>query len=262
MKIFVDGQPVGYKRSLFKGGEVFLELEKEPQFLRVMSVNCYVKNSDDVMALMSVLKLALENGCTVYLYLPYMPYARQDRKMNPRQANQAQMFWKLLSTFSAVIEEVHVSDVHSNAAIKYTYGLKVINTNQKQLLSQDHRSRFAWIGECDAIVAPDAGAYHKAKEVAEYFKLPLIACTKVRAPSGEIIETSVEGDTKGKRLVVVDDIVDGGRTFLGIADKIQDAKELNLVCTHGIFSYGKELLQEKFNKVEAIYDWTKMEGNQ
>lgn len=256
MHIYVNGARVPFKHSLFKGGEVFLELGVDLQPGCIVTVESLIRNSDGLMLLMSALQLIEEAECTTYLVLPYMPYARQDRKMNDRQANQSRMFWKLLSAYRNIIRNVAICDVHSPASVEETYGLPIHVAPQLVLLAHEYRSRFQWISECDAIVAPDKGAYNKAAEVARHFRLPLIVCTKVRAPSGEIIETTVEGDTEGKSLVIVDDIVDGGRTFLGIADKIQNAKELNLVCTHGIFSYGKEILFEKFNRVEAVYDWT------
>lgn len=256
MDLYVNGIPVPSKISTFKGGEVFFELGTTLHAEQTITIEAYIKNSNDLMVMFSVLQLVQEAGCKVYIFLPYMPYARQDRKMNPRQANQSEMFWRLLSGYKDIIKGVQVCDVHSQAALKETFGLSVHNTTQRQLLVHEYRTKFAWISECDAIVAPDEGAYEKAKAVADHFKLPVVVCSKVRASTGEIIKTTVEGDTKDKRLVVIDDIVDGGRTFLGIADKIKDAKELNLVCTHGIFSYGKEILQEKFNRIEAVYDWT------
>lgn len=254
LKLYINGKDTELKLSTFKGGEEFLESTKQIMTGDTLGVYAYVRSSVDLMRLMSLLELCQESGNGVYLHLPYLPYARQDRKMNSGQANQANMMCRLLNSFGC-ITEIRIDDPHSKAA--YQNLDKVQVCSQEKLLCGEFRQKFSFIREADVILAPDKGAIDRCKKVADMFNLPLTHCHKKRnLDTGEIIETQILGDTSGKNIVIVDDIIDGGRTFINIAEKITDAKSLQLVCTHGIFSYGKDVLLKHFSRVEAVYDWT------
>lgn len=106
------------------------------------------------------------------------------------------------------------------------------------------------------LVSPDAGAYKKIFDVATWFNInDIVTASKVRdVKTGKILKTvvpldKVDTDTK---YVIVDDICDGGRTFIELAKIIiaqnQDAK-IYLVVTHGIFSAGFEELNNYFEKI-------------
>jgi ribose-phosphate pyrophosphokinase len=58
-------------------------------------------------------------------------------------------------------------------------------------------------------------------------------------------------DLKGDDCVIVDDICDGGRTFIGIAQelKMKNAGDIYLCVSHGIFSHGFDELRKYFKKI-------------
>lgn len=93
------------------------------------------------------------------------------------------------------------------------------------------------------VVAPDAGAAKKAFAVASYYRLPLLTAAKVRdVKTGAIIRTELLGaaTVAGRAALIVDDICDGGRTFIELAKVLRaaGADRVFLYVTHGIFSQG------------------------
>jgi ribose-phosphate pyrophosphokinase len=107
------------------------------------------------------------------------------------------------------------------------------------------------------LVSPDGGALKKIYDVAEEFKIPnIITAMKHRdIQTGKITHTEVP-DLKGfnddHKFVIVDDICDGGRTFIELAKAIQNQKptaDIYLIVTHGIFSSGLVELDKYFTKI-------------
>lgn len=76
--------------------------------------------------------------------------------------------------------------------------------------------------------------------------------------TGEITGTEVYGDVKDKVVLIIDDICDGGRTFieLGKVLKERGASKVILYVTHGIFSQGKQVFEGIIDEVYAKHDWT------
>jgi ribose-phosphate pyrophosphokinase len=107
-------------------------------------------------------------------------------------------------------------------------------------------------------VSPDAGAYKKIFDVAQEFRIDNIAtATKVRdLKTGKILHTEIPNLpvtlAEDFKYVIVDDICDGGRTFVELAKAIREQRptaKIYLVVTHGIFSGGFEGLGEYFEHV-------------
>jgi ribose-phosphate pyrophosphokinase len=100
------------------------------------------------------------------------------------------------------------------------------------------------------LIAPDAGAVKKTANVAKVYGVDYIVAGKSRSLVDNSIEgTSIQADqllSTDKRYLIVDDICDGGRTFIALAKAIREHVDetvpIDLYVTHGIFSYGLEPL--------------------
>ena len=104
------------------------------------------------------------------------------------------------------------------------------------------------------LVSPDAGANKKVLSVAKaYGGLKVIRADKVRNTStGEITGTEVYcDDLSGAHCVIIDDICDGGYTFIKLAEKLKEkgAGMITLYVTHGIFSKGFDVFDGLIDKV-------------
>jgi ribose-phosphate pyrophosphokinase len=107
------------------------------------------------------------------------------------------------------------------------------------------------------LISPDAGALKKVYDVAERigYKEEIIIASKHRdVKTGKITHTEVplKTDDLDKDFFILDDIIDGGRTFIEIAKALREKNatgRIFLVATHGIFSAGLKPLNEHFDGI-------------
>lgn len=196
------------------------------------------------------------SGTKFILVLPYVPNSRQDR-LNGNTSLTNTFSLKSVSKLlkSSAIRSILITDPHSEVTPALLNGVQVLS--QATALS---RIKDRYDFECDVVVSPDAGAIKKATEVSNAWKRPLVIATKKRDPiTNEITGTTViGGNIKGKHVAIVDDICDGGRTFIALAKELkeQGASKVTLFVTHGIFSYGIDPLRESdIDQVYAYYNW-------
>lgn len=255
MKFIVNNYHYEAITSTFPGGEEYIRL---PSKLPIHGANIIIqpniRSSKEVMQLLMLndaLRIYAHRNAIFTLDLGYLPYARQDRVCAKGESFSLRVFCKLINSLE--FDEVKVADCHSDV------GLALLNnlTHYSQLKCiVDDEDIYEMIRSCDVVVAPDAGATKKALEVANHFGKPLVQCLKTRE-NGKI-SVRVLDDISDKKAVVVDDICDGGGTFLALASALrgEEPKELNLYVTHGIFSNGKECLLDHYDNVKAYKEWT------
>lgn len=226
--LFPDNQPHVNIEGIEKGDEV--------------KVVCSLVNS---LALMHLLQAANAldhlSAKKRLLVVPYLMAARYDRLMMAGDSFDLEVIAGLIN--SCDFEKVLLWDVHSEVAT----GLikNSVNVKNRQMV-ESYRLQEA------VLICPDAGA---AKKVTEYFEWnrnlkEIVYCNKKRELSTGQITLEVIDPQKclGKNCVIIDDICDGGGTFLAIADQIKP-KHLTLIVTHGIFSKGFAALEQKFNEI-------------
>ena len=104
------------------------------------------------------------------------------------------------------------------------------------------------------LVCPDAGAEKKIQKL----KRPYISATKIRDPeTGDITATHVYADDlTGNKCFIVDDICDGGRTFIELGKVLREkgAESVELYVTHGIFSKGFDVFEGIIDKIYWYLD--------
>lgn len=234
------------KTWLFPGGEVGFNIENCGYLAKENGavVVARIASSNDFMEMVMCVNAlrCIRPIIKIALLLPYFPYARQDRVCAPGDAFALKAVASLVNSLE--VDAVHVIDPHSSVLAGCLDSLTV--TTQLEVLSK-FPALHDWVFENKArIVSPDAGAEKKATEAAKYFAWPeIVRCYKVRNPStGEIEGVEVFGDIQGRHLLIVDDICDGGRTFIEIALalKAKGARSIALYVTHGIFSKGTDVL--------------------
>jgi ribose-phosphate pyrophosphokinase len=188
------------------------------------------------MELFMLLEILNRNKCgAIYLVIPYFPYARQDRVTEDKCAFSLKVFCNLLNSQLKPEDKVVMFDPHSDVTPALCDNAAVIPT-----LSIVEGHFYKEFGDIDAFIAPDAGAYKKVSGVAMYYGKPVIVATKTRnVTTGELSDPKVHGQVP-ERVIIVDDICDGGRTFTSLAKVLRDAgaKWVGLYVTHGIFSKG------------------------
>lgn len=175
------------------------------------------------------------------LAIPYLMGARFDRVMETGDSFDLQVIANLIN--SCGFEKVLLYDVHSDvstALIRNSVNIDNFNLIQ------------SWDIPGTILICPDAGA---AKKMDKYMKwnknfVDVSYCIKKRdLRNGDLSLNMLEPDKcYGEPCLIVDDLCDGGGTFLAIAEQIQPSS-LCLMVTHGIFSKGFATLEKWFNEI-------------
>ncbi len=241
-----------YEQFQYPGGEWQIRFKPKwtdwgDSHIRIV---CREMKNDGLMR-MALLVSAIRGvrpNCDIDLVLPYLPYARADRKFTAGDCHG-------LATFGAIVNGLRFSrvftlDAHSIASEYYIERLADIPA-----IPLIHRAIGQFAAHCGAagmtVLFPDEGA-RKRYEVEPNIgpmRLQVLNCQKKRDPvTGKLLGFDVP-IVKTRDAIIVDDICDGGGTFLGIASKLPDVR-LGLYVTHGIFSQGFEGLKKHF---EIIY---------
>lgn len=207
-----------------------------------------IKSSDDIMTLLMATDALKRQGVKdISVLIPYLPYARQDRQMVPGEPLSLKVFAQLLNLqgYSKVI----VYDVHSETSLALIDNSACISNDNfvYSILYKKEQDYF--------IVSPDAGAYKKIFKLCQHLKYKgeIVICNKIRDVSNGVIRsmTVSHTDLQGKDCYIIDDICDGGGTFVALAAELKkrNVGQINLIVSHGIFSKGLDVL----NNIDRIY---------
>lgn len=234
------------KQFVFAGGEAYVQLP--PIGLAHVKIAARLTNSDEIMKLLLVVDALRRQSPAVKidLDLPYLPYARQDRVCEPGESLSVVVMADLINRLE--LNQVTILDCHSDVGTALIRRCKVISAGQ--LIKESFPDR-DW--SQTTLVAPDAGALKKTHFAAQLLGAKaVIHCSKIRdTKTGRITATEVPKELDGAKLFVMDDIFDGGRTFveLGRAIRAQNPASLELWVTHGIFSKGYDEVKELYSHV-------------
>lgn len=227
-------------------------------------------------------------GPELEIIIPYLPYSRQDRVCYPGEAFGLRAFLEMLVLQIPLCFLGPVTlttwDVHSKAAsdvldqIDGWNSIRLNNIEVDRILPLfpefELLASSAKANNDVLIVAPDAGAMARAQLAAKAAGTPyenIVYGEKVRDPDtgnilglllfkeddhcatgrvhlypGSLYSDSIEG----KKLLIVDDICDGGRTFIELAKLLRafNPASITLYVTHGIFSKGFDVFKGEDGK--------------
>lgn len=233
------------------------ELGVQAQNTDGKTIKCNFKSSDDILSILfqaDALRRLWSNP-QLTLDIPYFPYARQDRVMNPGESHSLRVICDLIN--SVGFAKVITADPHSDVVEALVNNLKIIPQYECVVSTLGH----VRVEDYDYLIAPDAGALKKIYKLAQLYEKPVICAQKTRSVTdGKITGTFISKEDfdslVSKKALIVDDLVDGGYTFTSLRDILPTTATVDLYITHGIFSKGKEIIQSKFNQVFCYNDMT------
>jgi ribose-phosphate pyrophosphokinase len=177
----------------------------------------------------------------ITLVAPYLPYLRQDRKDQPRAPISAKMMADVLGS-NPSLERVITADMHTDQAQGF-FNLPVDNISCMKLFAHYAINHIDNIGECVS-GAPDVGGVVRAERFGLMAGSPYIAfCQKKRPAANKSVTGATAGDAvKGRRVIMVDDMIDTGGSTIGAAQKFMSdgATHVDVFATHAVFSEGAE----------------------
>lgn len=235
-----------FEHFYFPGGEPHLKIKDTPPETEITithRVDSFNKVAEILLAADALTRMGFEK---INLTVPYFPAARQDRVMVKGEPLTVKIYADLINACN--FHRVTVYDPHSEVTPALLNRCEVVD-NQRFI------SRVVQeIDEDVVLISPDGGALKKIYKIATHLKnYEVVECSKSRdVATGQIKDFRVYAeDLQCKACLIVDDICDGGGTFLGLAKalKAQNAGKLYLAVSHGIFSKGFDALNAAYDKV-------------
>lgn len=231
------GTKVGAARvERFADGEIFVEIGEN-----VRGTNCFIvqstcsppnRNLMELLIMIDALKRA--SAGSIVAIMPYFGYARQDRKVKPRTPITAKLVADLLTAAGAtrvLSVDLHAGQIQGffNIPFDHLYATPVL----REMLD---RERFG--GEDTVVVSPDAGGVERARAYSKHIKCGLAIIDKRRDKPGSSQVHHLIGDVKGKRAILVDDMIDTAGTLCNAAMAVKEhgAISVDAIATHGVFS--------------------------
>ena len=242
-------QLIAYQSFVFSGGEPHLKLTANDLSEAAVMITQRI-NSFEALGLICLAVDALRrmHVAEISLFIPYFPAARQDRVMVPGEPLSVKVYADLINQLG--FKKVMVFDPHSEVTAALVNQVEVISNHQfvAEVIAE--------IGEEVLLISPDGGALKKIYKVSEALGgLPVVECSKHRdVRSGKLLGFKVYADDlEGKTCLIVDDICDGGGTFLGLAQELKQkhAGKIYLAVSHGIFGKGTAELTAQFSGIYA-----------
>ena len=247
--VYANESDISYKISQFPDGQQDVSVGT----INGKKVNIYSRmNSfrDLELIICTVAALRRKGINKIELYIPYLLGARSDRQFGIGTTSYlVDVVAPILNSLK--LKQIKVVDVHSDVAPACI----------KNLFLYSNESLFSWtkymiygnkapVAEY-VLVSPDGGSL---KKIYNLGKNEVVVASKHRdIATGQIdsTEVSIPEHLAGRDFIIVDDICDGGRTFIELAKKVKPLikGKLYLVVTHGVFSKGLGELSEYFDHI-------------
>ncbi|AXF53100.1 MAG: ribose-phosphate [Caudoviricetes sp.] len=202
-----------------------------------------MRMNDHIMALaqtMDALRLQFPRS-DFALIVGYMPYARQDRICSPGEAHSLRVVSKMINAMDFCV--VALIDPHSTVTEALVNGADIITQFD---VFKNIKPSFREV----YIVATDQGATKKCEDFAKKVGAAgVITCMKHRV-DGEVNLRVLDHVPVGANLLVLDDICDGGKTFIEVSKLLRNEwGSIELAVTHGLFTAGFERVGKHFDRV-------------
>jgi len=233
-------EEIKFQSFTFSGGEPHIKINPDFDTTQKVTITHRLNSFNDLGLLcITVDALRRMDVKVIDLFIPYFPAARQDRVMIKGESLSVKVYADIVNGLQ--LNKVFVFDAHSEVTPALVNNCEVIpnHTFIKEVLKV--------IGENVKLISPDGGALKKIYKVSEFLGgVDVVECSKSRdVKTGRLSGFKVyEEDLNGIDCLIVDDICDGGGTFVGLAEELKkkNAGKLYLAVSHGIFNKGFEVL--------------------
>lgn len=236
----INGKEIEFESFTFSGGEPHIKINPDFEKSKGIVVTHRINSFNDLGLLCLATDALRRSGAKLEtLVIPYFPAARQDRIMQMGEPLSVKVYADIINTLC--FNRVVVFDPHSEVTPALVNNCEIV-TNHRFV-----EKAIETINEDVILVSPDGGALKKVYKLSAFLGgVNVVECSKKRnTKTGALTGFKVYSeDLEGKDCLIVDDICDGGGTFIGLAKelKLKNAGNLFLVVSHGIFSKGFEKL--------------------
>jgi len=233
---FSDGEFIAFLDETVRGTDAFV----------IQSTTPPTDNLFELLLLGDAMKRA--SASERIAVIPYMGFARQDRKDKPRVPIGMKMVADMIET--AGFTRVVTIDLHADQ-IQGFFNIPVDHLSASYIFVPYVKS----LGLENLIFAsPDVGGTKRTKIFSDLFDTDMVICHKTRPAANQIGEMKLIGDVEGKDVIIVDDMVDTAGTLTKAANLMKDAgaNSVRAMITHPVLSGGAYSNIEKSSLVELI----------
>lgn len=227
----------------FSDGEVQIRVEESARGNDIFLIQptCAPANHNlmELLIMLDAFRRASANRITVVM--PYYGYARQDKKIKPREPITARLVADMLQLAGAsrvVTIDLHAEQIQGffSCPVDHLYGGPIIG---EYLVDEGYAGR-----DDVVVVSPDVGSVGRAKSLAETLGCPFVVIAKRRPEPNKVEILEIIGEFKDKICILIDDMIDTGGSIIGGAEALMQrgAREVMATCTHAILS-GQALIK-------------------
>ena len=232
------GLPLGKVSSRqFSDGEIMINIEESVRgddIYIIQSTNTPVNDYLwELLIMIDACKRASANSVNVVM--PYFGYARQDRIAASREPITAKLIANML--VKAGVNRILTLDLHA-VQVQGFFDIPVDNLFTMPLFAEYYNEK-GFTGSDIVVVSPKNSGVKRARGLAEYLDAP-IAIIDYAQDDAEREEGYIIGEVEGKTAIIVDDILNTGKTFAEAAKILERAgvKDIYAVASHGLFGGG------------------------
>ncbi|MEX2242998.1 MAG: ribose-phosphate pyrophosphokinase [Fimbriimonadaceae bacterium] len=239
----------------FSDGELRVMVDQSARGKEVFIIQPTCAPANDTLMELLIMLDAFRRASAmkINVVMPYYGYARQDKKIKPREPVTARLVADLIENGGAtrvVAVDLHAEQIQGffNIPVDHLYGGPIIG---RYLIEQGYRE-----DEDVIVVSPDVGGVGRARSLAEMLHAPLAILAKRRPEPNKVDIVEIIGEVDGKRCIMIDDMVDTGGSVVHGAETLlkSGAIEVMACCTHAVFSgtASQRLQDSVLSKVVAM----------
>lgn len=240
---FSDGETSVHIVETVRGNDVF-----------VIQSTSYPVNDNLMELLVMIDALRRASAGRITAVIPYFGYARQDRKARARDPITAKLVADLIT--SAGADRILTMDLHA-PQIQGFFAIPVDHLLGIPVLCRAlEKDPFVTEGDEElVVVSPDVGSVSRARQMAHKLGVSLAIVDK-RRPKANVMEVmNIVGDVKGKKCLLVDDMIDTAGTITQGAKaliEVGGATKVCACCTHAVLS-GPAIERLENSVLEKVY---------
>ena len=220
--------------STFSDGETRVEIDENVRGMDVFIIQstCPPVNITLMELLIMIDAMKRASADRITAVVPYYGYARQDRKVAPRAPITAKLVADLITTAGA--QRLLSMDLHAGQ-IQGFFNIPVDNLFATAVLIDYMKDNYQ---NNTVVVSPDTGGVERARAFGKRMGASLAIIDKRREGPNEAQVMNIIGNIKGKRVIILDDMVDTAGTVVQAANALMDAGalEVSVCCTHPVLS--------------------------
>ncbi len=231
------------EERVFPDGEVLVRVPEADEGV-VLVARLYPSVNDNLVKLLITLDALNDMGVRrIVLAIPYMPYARQDRRFRPGEPISSKTVFKLLSQLG--VSAIVTVDLHKEYVAEYAPRVLVRNVYPAEEFAKA-------LPNVDVVISPDFGSVRRAESLAKALRVPYTYFEKYRDRNTGAITLipRQELDLRNKSVVLVDDILSTGGTLV---EACRSARTLGASAVYATVTHC-QLLKDARERVKSCVD--------